>query len=67
MLARSGRLPSASGWSFELESDGFRVIVSSEDRLRFRSRRGRNMTALPELRKLPTGLLSLSLWEPKVV
>jgi ATP-dependent DNA ligase len=51
MLARPGPLPSGSGWSFELKWDGFRAIVSTEDGLRVRSRRGWNMTpVLPELR-----------------
>jgi bifunctional non-homologous end joining protein LigD len=34
MLARSGPLPSGSGWSYELKWDGFRAIVSTEDGLR---------------------------------
>jgi hypothetical protein len=51
MLARPGQLPSGSGWSFELKWDGFRAIVSTEDGLRVRSRRGWRMTpVLPELR-----------------
>jgi ATP-dependent DNA ligase len=55
MLSRSGPLPSGARWSFELKWDGFRAIVSTEDGLRVRSRRGWNMTpVLPELRKLPT-------------
>jgi bifunctional non-homologous end joining protein LigD len=70
MLARSGPLPSGSGWSFELKWDGFRAIVSTEDGLRVRSRRGWNMTpVLPELRKLPTGLVldgELVAWKGKV-
>ena len=58
MLSRPGPLPSGSGWSFELKWDGFRALVSTEDGLRVRSRRGWNMTAmLPELRGLPAGLL----------
>jgi ATP-dependent DNA ligase len=58
MLARSAPLPTGVGWSYELKWDGFRAIVSTEDGLRVRSRRGWNMTpVLPELRKLPTGLL----------
>jgi bifunctional non-homologous end joining protein LigD len=58
MLSRPGPLPSGSGWSFEVKWDGFRAIVSTEDGLRVRSRSGWNMTAvLPELRKLPTGLV----------
>jgi bifunctional non-homologous end joining protein LigD len=58
MLSRPGPLPSGSGWSFELKWDGFRAIVSTEDGLRVRSRRGWNMTTvLPELRGLPEGLV----------
>lgn len=54
MLSRSGPLPSGSAWSFELKWDGFRAIVSTEDGLRVRNRRGWNMTlVLPELPKLP--------------
>jgi bifunctional non-homologous end joining protein LigD len=44
MLARPGSLPSGPGWSFELKWDGFRAIVSTEDGLHVRSRRGWNMT-----------------------
>jgi bifunctional non-homologous end joining protein LigD len=58
MLSRPGPLPSGSGWSFELKWDGFRAIVSTEDGLRVRSRRGWNMTTvLPELGALPSGLV----------
>jgi bifunctional non-homologous end joining protein LigD len=58
MLSRAGPLPSGSGWSFELKWDGFRAIVSTEDDLAVRSRRGWNMTGvLPELRALPSGLV----------
>jgi bifunctional non-homologous end joining protein LigD len=58
MLSRPGPLPSGSGWSFELKWDGFRALVSTEDGLRVRSRRGWNMTELlPELRGLPAGLV----------
>jgi bifunctional non-homologous end joining protein LigD len=58
MLSRPGPLPSGSGWSFELKWDGFRALVSTEDDLRVRSRRGWNMTTvLPELRGLPAGLV----------
>jgi ATP dependent DNA ligase domain len=58
MLSRPGPLPSGSGWSFELKWDGFRAIVSTEDGLAVRSRRGWNMTqVLPELRGLPSGLV----------
>jgi bifunctional non-homologous end joining protein LigD len=43
---------------FELKWDGFRALVSTEDGLAVRSRRGRNMTpVLPELRTLPKGLV----------
>lgn len=58
MLSHAGPLPSGSGWSYELKWDGFRAIVSTEDGLRVRSRRGWNMTeVLPELRALPAGLV----------
>jgi ATP-dependent DNA ligase len=58
MLARAGPLPSGPAWTFELKWDGFRAIVSTEDGLHVRSRRGWNMTpVLPELRKLPSGLV----------
>jgi bifunctional non-homologous end joining protein LigD len=58
MLARTGPLPSGSGWSSELKWDGFRAIVSTEGGLRVRSRRGWDMTpCLPELRSLPEGLV----------
>ena len=58
MRARCGPLPAGSGWSFELKWDGFRAIVSTEDGLRVRSRRGWTMTpVLPELRKLLTGVV----------
>jgi bifunctional non-homologous end joining protein LigD len=70
MLARPGPLPSGSGWSFELKWDGFRAIVSTEDELRVRSRRGSNMTpVLPELRNLPAGLVldgELVAWKGRV-
>ena len=58
MLSRPGPLPSGSGWSFEVKWDGFRALVSTEDGLRLRSRRGWNMTELlPELRGLPADLV----------
>jgi bifunctional non-homologous end joining protein LigD len=58
MLSRPGPLPFGSEWSFELKWDGFRAIVSTEDGLCVRSRRGWNMTTvLPELRGLPAGLV----------
>jgi bifunctional non-homologous end joining protein LigD len=54
MLARSGRLPTDSGYAFELKWDGFRALVRTGDDFRVRSRRGWNMTELlPELRELP--------------
>src|SRR6187397_907079 len=54
----SGPLPSGEGWAFELKWDGFRALVSTEDGLRVRSRRGWNMTELlPELRGLPAGVV----------
>jgi bifunctional non-homologous end joining protein LigD len=58
MLSRPGPLPLGSEWSFELKWDGFRAIVSTEDGLYVRSRRGWDMTTvLPELRRLPAGLV----------
>ena len=58
MLARPGPLPTGPAWSFELKWDGFRALVSTEDGLRVRSRRGWDMTPiLPELQKLPDGLV----------
>ena len=58
MLLRPGPIPSGDGWAFELKYDGFRAIVSTEDRLRVRSRRAWNMTErVPELRELPSGLV----------
>ena len=59
-LARPAPLPTGSGWSYELKWDGFRAIVSTEEGLRVRSRRGFgfNMTpTAPELRKMPAGLV----------
>src|SRR5690242_2137420 len=54
MLARSGRLPTDSGYAFELKWDGFRALVRTGSDFRVRSRRGWNMTELlPELRELP--------------
>jgi hypothetical protein len=53
MLARSGPLPKARGWSYELKWDGFRAIVRCGREFRVRSRRGWNMTGLvPELAAL---------------
>jgi bifunctional non-homologous end joining protein LigD len=57
MPSRPGPLPSGSGWSYEVKWDGFRALVSTEDGLRVRSRRGWNMTeAVPELVALPPRL-----------
>jgi bifunctional non-homologous end joining protein LigD len=58
MLSRPGPLPVGQGWTYEVKWDGFRAIVSTEDEFQVRSRRGWDMTAaLPELRRLPEGLL----------
>jgi bifunctional non-homologous end joining protein LigD len=58
MLSRSGPLPTGRGWSFEVKWDGFRALVSTENGLRVRSRRGWDMThAVPELAALPPGLV----------
>src|SRR5262249_14192701 len=66
---RPGPLPSGPAWSFGLKWDGFRALVSTEDGLRVRSRRGWNMTSvLPELRRLPEGLIldgELVAWKGK--
>ena len=56
MLARPDRLPHGD-YSFEVKWDGFRAIVSTENGLVVRSRRGWSMSErLPELVGLPTGL-----------
>ena len=58
MLSRSAPLPLGSAWSYELKWDGFRALVSTEEGLLVRSRRGWDMTALlPELREIPQCLL----------
>jgi hypothetical protein len=58
MLARPGTLPLGSGYAYEVKWDGFRAIVSTENGLQVRSRRGWDMTALlRELAKLPGGLV----------
>jgi ATP-dependent DNA ligase len=63
MLARTGPLPSGSGWTYELKWDGFRAIVSTENEFRVRSRRGWNMTAvLPELRDFRPDSSSTASW-----
>lgn len=54
MLARSGPIPTRGQWAYEVKWDGFRAIVSTENELQVRSRRGWNMTELvPELSALP--------------
>ena len=58
MLLRPGALPNSDQWAFELKWNGFRAIVSTENGLRVRSRRGWNMTnRVPELAVLPRGLV----------
>jgi bifunctional non-homologous end joining protein LigD len=55
MLARSGPLPTRGHYSYEVKWDGFRGILSTENGLRIRSRRGWDMTdLLPELASFPT-------------
>jgi bifunctional non-homologous end joining protein LigD len=44
MLARSGRLPTSGNYAYEVKWDGFRAIVSTEETLGVRSRRGWDMT-----------------------
>jgi ATP-dependent DNA ligase len=44
MLARSGRLPTSGDYAYEVKWDGFRAIVSTDEPLRLRSRRGWDMT-----------------------
>src|SRR4051794_9381511 len=39
MLARSAKLPTGHGWSFEVKWDGFRAILSTEGPQRVRRRR----------------------------
>ena len=54
MLARSGALPTRGEYAYELKWDGFRALLSTEGRLRIRSRRGWDMTPLlPELASFP--------------
>jgi ATP-dependent DNA ligase len=45
--------PVGGGWSFELKWDGFRAVVSTEEGLRVRSRRGWNMTPVLQGSALP--------------
>jgi ATP-dependent DNA ligase len=57
-LARPDALPRAAGWSFEVKWDGIRALLSTENGLRIKSRRGWDMTdRLPELAELPAGLV----------
>jgi bifunctional non-homologous end joining protein LigD len=57
MLARADRLPQGD-FAFEVKWDGFRALVSTEEELEVRSRRGWNMSErVPELARLPSGLL----------
>jgi bifunctional non-homologous end joining protein LigD len=54
MLARSGPIPTRGDWTFELKWEGFRALLSTENGLRIRSRRGWDMTnLLPELSSFP--------------
>jgi bifunctional non-homologous end joining protein LigD len=54
MLARSGTLPTRGDYAYEVKWDGFRCLLSTEDTLRIRSRRGWDMTdLLPELASFP--------------
>jgi bifunctional non-homologous end joining protein LigD len=58
MLARPGELPTGEGWAYEVKWEGFRAIVSTENGLRVRSRRGWNMTdRLRELAEMPAELV----------
>src|SRR3954453_17406760 len=58
MLSAPGDIPTDEGWVYEVKWDGFRALVSTEDGLRVRSRRGWDMTALlPELAGVPKGLV----------
>ena len=58
MLVRGGPLPTRGEWAYEVKWDGFRALVSTEDGLRVRSRRGWNMTELvPELGEIPADVM----------
>jgi bifunctional non-homologous end joining protein LigD len=58
MLLKPATFPLGSGYSYELKWDGFRAIVSTEESLRVRTRRGREIAPqLPELEALPPGLV----------
>src|SRR5919204_3584105 len=57
MLARPDALPRGD-YAFEVKWDGFRALVSTEEGLEVRSRRGWGMgERLPELAGLPAGLV----------
>jgi bifunctional non-homologous end joining protein LigD len=57
MLARPDTLPRGD-YAYEVKWDGFRALVSTEDDLFVRSRRGWTMSdRLPELRAMPAGLV----------
>jgi ATP-dependent DNA ligase len=45
-LARSGPIPTRGAYAYELKWEGFRCLLSTEERLRIRSRRGCDMTPL---------------------
>src|SRR5690349_4674597 len=51
MLATAGSLPTGSGWAYEVKWDGYRVLVTVENRsTTLRSRTGRDVTAdYPEI------------------
>ena len=54
MLARSGPIPTRGDYAFEVKWDGFRGLLSTENGMRLRSRRGWDMTELvPELGPFP--------------
>jgi bifunctional non-homologous end joining protein LigD len=57
MLAKSGPIPTRSGYAFEVKWDGFRALVRGGETPRIRSRRGWDMTPLvPEFAELPNGI-----------
>ena len=54
MLLRSGSIPTRGHHAFEVKWDGFRCLLSTDNGLRARSRRGWDMTdLLPELASFP--------------
>ena len=64
MLLRPGSIPTGTEWAFEVKWDGFRAVVSTEDGLRVRSRRGWNMT--PHVVRLDVVADAVP-WEPAAV